>query len=272
MMTRRSFEISVAGWSFHRKIFAGELKTVDAFRLVREELDLGAFELVNTLVEVPTAGYVSRLVRQAERHQVVIPLIMCDDEGHLGAADAADRTRAVRDHTKWVHIAGDLGCHAIRVNWKGLGAAADAEAVDDFIRRSIPSFHELIRAGEPSEVDIIVENHGGPSSDPALLERLMESVASPRFGTLPDFGNFPPGTDIGAAVDRMMPWAKAVSAKCYDFADDGTETTIDFERMLAICVDQHGYQGYIGIEYEGERLDEMAGTIACRDLLRRLRG
>ncbi len=269
-MSRRSFEISVAGWSFHRRIFAGELKTIDAFRLVREELDLGAYELVNTLVEVPAAHYVARLAKQAEEYRVAIPLIMCDHEGHLGAADSTDRARAVRDHSKWVYIAGDLGCHAIRVNWIGL--TDDDPNADAFLHRSTTSFQELLRIGEPSGVDILVENHGGPSSDPALLERLMESVSSPRFGTLPDFGNFPPGTDTYAAVDRMMPWAKAVSAKCYDFNADGTETTIDFERMLSICVDKHEYQGYIGIEYEGERLDEMAGTISCRDLLRRLRG
>ena len=99
----------------------------------------------------------------------------------------------------------------------------------------------------------------------------MNAVDSPHFGTLPDFGNFPEGTDIYAAVDAMLPSAGAVSAKCYDFGRNGEETSIDFERMLEICIDQHGYTGFVGVEFEGDRLPEREGTRACRDLLARLR-
>ncbi len=272
-MTQRTFDISVAGWSFHREITAGRLTSVDAIQLVREELDLGGFELVNTLLEVPTAAYVSRLSKAAALHDVSIPLIMCDNEGTLGADDDDARRKAVRYHSKWVYIAADLGCHAIRVNWAGFsGTLADAGAVADFIERSVGAFSDLLRIADDHGIDILIENHGGPSSDPSLLVKLMEAVDSPRFGTLPDFGNFPQGTDIYAAIEAMMPWAKALSAKCYDFGDDGQETRIDFERMLEICIDRHGYKGWVGIEFEGDRLAEIDGTRACRDLLRRLRG
>jgi len=272
-MTQRNFEISVAGWSYHREIWSGRLQSIDAFERVREELGLGAFELVNTLLEVPTARYVDRLAAASASHQVEVPLILCDGEGDLGASDADDRSRAIRNHTKWIWIAADLGCRAIRVNWKGVTQAElEGGIFDDFIHRSVASLHELLEISQRFEVDIVVENHGGPSSDPDLLVRLMEAVDAPGFGSLPDFGNFPPDTDRYAAVEAMMPWAKAVSAKCYDFADDGKETTIDFERMLEICIDKYHYRGFIGIEYEGERLSESAGTMACRDLLRRLRG
>lgn len=272
-MTQRNFEISVAGWSYHREIWSGRLQSIDAFERVREDLGLGAFELVNTLLEVPTARYVDRLAAASASHQVEVPLILCDGEGDLGAADADDRSRAIRNHTKWIWVAADLGCRAIRVNWGGVTQAElEGGIFDDFIHRSVASLHELLEISQRFEVDIVVENHGGPSSDPDLLVRLMEAVDAPGFGSLPDFGNFPPDTDRYAAVEAMMPWAKAVSAKCYDFADDGNETTIDFERMLEICIDKYHYRGFIGIEYEGERLSESAGTMACRDLLRRLRG
>ena len=270
-MAQRSFSISVAGWSLHKEIFDGSLKAVDAFQVIREELDLGAFELVNTLLEVPTAGYVARMATAASKHDVVIPLIMCDEEGHLGGRDAGERARAVRDHTKWLHIASDLGCQSIRVNWSGF-RGRESDSIDDFIARSRGSFESLVGIAEASGLAVTIENHGGPSSDAAQLVRLMKAVDSPSFGTLPDFGNFPPGTDIYAAVDAMMPWAKALSAKCYDFDDDGNETRIDFDCMLEICIDKHGYSGYVGIEYEGNRLAERDGIIACRNLLQRLRG
>lgn len=100
----------------------------------------------------------------------------------------------------------------------------------------------------------------------------MEKVGRDNFGTLPDFGNFPKEVDRYDAVDRMMPHAKAVSAKCYDFDEAGNETKIDFERMIRIVVDEHDYHGWIGIEYEGNRLSEPEGILACKALLERLRG
>ena len=270
-MTARNFEISVAAWSFHREIFSNRLTLIDTVALVREELDLGALELVNTLFEVPTARYVDKFAARAEEQRVTLPLLMCDGEGDLGAADLDERALALRNHQKWIWIAADLGCGAIRVNWKGWKGDEESVPIDDLIERSRATFSELVQLGMEHHVDILVENHGGPSSDPDLLVRLMEAVDSPHFGTLPDFGNFPEGTDIYAAVDAMMPWAGAVSAKCYDFGSNGEETSIDFERMLEICIDQHGYTGFIGVEFEGDRLPEREGTRACRDLLTRLR-
>jgi sugar phosphate isomerase/epimerase len=119
-------------------------------------------------------------------------------------------------------------------------------------------------------VHVLVENHGGLSSDPASLLRVLESAGTPWVGTLPDFGNFPPGTDRYAAVRAMMPFAKAVSAKCYDFDEGGQETRIDFGRMLRIVLDA-GYRGHVGIEYEGTRLGEHEGILAARELLLDLR-
>ena len=70
---------------------------------------------------------------------------------------------------------------------------------------------------------MLIENHWGLSSDPDWLMGLMRRVDHPRFGTLPDFGNFPETVDRYDAVEQMMPRAKAFSAKCYDF-DDSTAT------------------------------------------------
>ena len=110
----------------------------------------------------------------------------------------------------------------------------------------------------------------------------MERVDHERFGTLPDFGNFPPRTpnyggpksvDVYTGIDKLMKYAKAVSAKCYDFDEaTGLETKLDYERLINIVVDKHGYSGYIGIEYEGNRLGEYEGVKACKKLLERLRG
>src|SRR5262249_61927376 len=119
----------------------------------------------------------------------------------------------------------------------------------------------LTEYGEANKINIICENHGGPSSDPGALIPLMKAVGKDRFGTLPDFGNFQKNRqgrytlDIYDAIARMMPYAKGVSAKSYSFSPDGTEKTLDFARIMKIVSDA-GYHGYVGIEYEGDRLSE----------------
>lgn len=270
----RKFRISLAGWSLHKAVFGGGQKQIDLFQMTRETFGLDAFELVNTMLEVPTLTYVTALKRRAEKFGVEIPLIMVDGEGALGAEDAADREMAVRYHSKWLDVAADLGCHSIRVNWAGgkAGLEKDPAGAKELIERSAGSYEALCDRAASLGLNVTIENHWGPSSYPDLLLGLMTRVNRPNFGTLPDFGNFPKEVDRYDAVDRMMPHAKAVSAKCYDFDTAGNETKIDYARMIELVCDKHGYGGWIGIEYEGNRLGEPEGILACKALLERLRG
>ena len=64
----------------------------------------------------------------------------------------------------------------------------------------------------------------------------------------------------------MMPFAKSVSAKSYEFNELGEETTIDFARMMGIVRDAQ-YRGWVGVEFEGDKVGEVVGTNATRDLL-----
>ncbi|MBE7560021.1 TIM barrel protein [bacterium] len=269
---KREFGISLAGWSLHREVFQNGKKQLELFRLTREEFDIGAFELVNTMLEVPTAAYVNRLLTEANKFNVKIPLIMIDGEGELGHPDAERRARAVRNHEKWVYIAADLGCHSIRVNWGGAPESLlqDAAQLEEHIRRSAETYRRLVDFGQKNGVSVIIENHGGISSHPDPLVRLMKAVDSSHFGTLPDFGNFPASVDRYDAVDKLMPYAKAVSAKCHDFDEEGNCVETNYARMISIVVDKHRYHGNIGIEYEGNKLSEREGIRACRDLLLRL--
>jgi len=271
---RRQFEISLAAWSLHRAIKSRLINLSDFPRISREMFGITAVELVSTLFDTPGDAYVRRIEKNAADAGVRILLIMCDGEGFLGHPDQAARRTAVRNHFKWVDIAAGLGCHSIRVNMdaeenKNGGIPA---LVESFLARSIESFTALVEYAATRKISILVENHGGLSSDAGVVVRLMQGVGSPFLGTLPDFGNFPEHADIYREVRRMMPFAKAVSAKCYDFDAHGMETRIDYKRMLKIVVDEAGYHGHLGIEYEGTRLTEYEGILACKSLLERLRG
>ena len=125
------------------------------------------------------------------------------------------------------------------------------------------------RRAADSKLNVIVENHGGLSSNGKWLRSVIQKVDLPNCGTLPDFGNFPPETDRYEAVEMLMPYAKAVSAKSYDFNDTGDETQIDYYKMMKIVLDA-GYHGYVGIEYEGNRLSENDGILATKRLLEKI--
>lgn len=255
------FDISLAAWSLHRTFFAKEidqLGMVDA----AAKLGIGGFEMVNTFFPSPQYEYLKQLRKRADDQGVRLLLIMCDGEGSMAGPERDKRLQAAKNHHKWVDIAAVLGCHAIRCN---TGAQPGD---DDALERCAESFRALCEYADASGIDVLIENHWGLSSDPKWLMALMDRVGHPRIGTLPDFGNFPAEVDRYDAVRRMMPRARAVSAKCYDFDDNGTETAIDFERMMGIVLDA-GYSGWVGIEYEGKRMSELDGVAACKALLER---
>jgi sugar phosphate isomerase/epimerase len=229
------------------------------------ELGFTGFELLNEFFPSPTAVYLTRLAAVATEGGVRLLLIMCDGEGDLAADDRTERLQAARNHRKWIDVAASLGCRAIRVNVATDRRPDEGAAARDHACEALSDL--LSYAG--GEVSVLIENHWGLSSDPEWVVSLIKAVGDPGLGTLPDFGNFPETVgDRYTALARLMPHAGGVSAKCYDFADDGRETTIDFNRAMEV-VRAAGYWGHVGVEYEGSRLPERDGIVAAKALLER---
>jgi len=270
------FRISLAQWSLHKPLYAGELDHLDFITATRDRFGLGAVEYVNAFFKdrANDRAYLARMNQRAADAGVEQLLIMVDGEGDLGDPDEAGRARAVRNHVQWLDAAAALGCHSIRVN------AASRGERDEQMRLAADGLSKLADLGAERGLNVLVENHGGLSSDSAWLAGVMRMADHPRLGTLPDFGNFcldwSRSDDPEAWYDRyrgvgeLMPFAKAVSAKSYDFDEAGEETTIDFERMMRIVV-AAGYRGWVGIEYEGSRLSPEEGVMATKRLLERVR-
>ena len=72
--------------------------------------------------------------------------------------------------------------------------------VDAVVNYSAESFRKLCEYAAPRKINVVVENHGGVSSDPVAMTRLMKAVNLPNFGTLPDFGNFTKEQDRKSVV------------------------------------------------------------------------
>lgn len=264
------FRISLAQWSLHREIRSGKLDNLDFAKRAKFHHRIDGVEYVNQFFadRATDFAYLGEMKTRARNLKVESLLIMVDGEGPLAASDETERLRAVERHVKWLAAARFLGCHSIRVNLEGDGPA------EERAKLAADSLNRLARLAEDFELNVIVENHGGLSSNGAWLAGVMKLADHPRVGTLPDFGNFRIAEgeeyDRYQGVAEMMPFAKAVSAKTHAFDEEGEETGTDFHRMLGIVRDA-GYRGWIGIEYEGDGLSEDEGIKKTRELLERVR-
>lgn len=242
-------DISLAAWSLVQEFRQGKWKNLDLPRICREDFGINGLEFVNTFFELPTYGYLRRLKKNAADHGVTLVLIMVDDEGGMAAGDPKERRQAAVNHRKWVDIAHYLGCHAIRCNCRG----PEGASIEDTLGWASENFNELLEYAAQAPLNVIIENHGGLSSDPDFLLRLMKRVNQPHFGLLPDFGNFPDDVDKYDAIRKMVPYAKGISVKTL-FQKDGSHPSYDVAKLIRICREE-GYSGFYGIESEGREGD-----------------
>ncbi len=277
------FELSLAQWSMHKMIFE---QNVDPYTFAEKAKGWGftGLEYVSGLYnkELEKSNFskeaidlfVAKSNAESKKHGMKNLLIMIDGQGDLAASDKKERQLAIENHYKWVDAAAAMGCHSIRVNLAG------SKTPEEWIANSVDGLTQLANYAKTKNINVIVENHGGLSSNGAKLAEIMEKVNMPNCGTLPDFGNFclkrADGSvyngpcaeeyDIYQGIKELMPFAKGVSAKSYNFDSSGNETKIDYSKMLQIVHDA-GYKGFVGVEYEGDVLSEEEGILATKQLL-----
>jgi len=259
------YKISCTEYSLHRMIAKKELDNLDYAPFVRKTFAVDGVEYWHRpfFTKAEDKKYVADMRKRADDAGVKATVILIDSEGDLGAPDEAKRIDAVNRHKKWVVCAKQLGCHSIRVNARSKGTYAEQQKLAaDGLRR-------LSEFAKPLDMGVIVENHGGNSSNGQWLAGVMKMVDLPNCGTLPDFGNFG-SYDRYKGVRELMPFAKSVSAKAHDFDDKGNETKTDFFKMMKIVVDA-GYHDYVGIEFEGGKIPEVEGVKLTKALLERVR-
>lgn len=263
------FEISLAEWSFHKALFSGKMTNLEFPIKAKKDFGIHIVEYVSPFFDHKEANinYLKELRTLTLNEGIQNHLIMIDGEGQLGDLDEKARLKAVENHYKWVDAAKFLGCKTIRVNAAGTGTAGEVKTA------AVAGLGKLAEYGRHHQINIIVENHGGYSSDGKWLSEVMKQVNNPYCGTLPDFGNFKISADHEydkyQGVEELVPFAKGISAKTFDFNEKGDETTIDYDRMFKIIKDA-GWSGIVGIEYEGATLPEEEGIKKTKVLLDRI--
>jgi len=261
---KQEFKISLAEWSLHRALGKGTISNLDFPRITKETYGLDAVEYVSVYFKgkAEDQAYLQSLKDSCTKYDVKSLIIMVDGEGNLADTSLAVRTKAVENHYKWVKAAQFLGCHSIRVNAAGRGTMGQMQAA------AIDALARLSDYASGFGINVIVENHGGNSSIGKWLAEIMKTVNKPNCGTLPDLGNFYE-YDRFQGVKDLMPYAKGVSGKTYDFDAEGNETKVDYVKIMKIIADSK-YSGYIDVEYEGSKLSEDEGIKASIALIKKV--
>ena len=273
------FKLSLAQWSIHKMIREDK---VDPYTFAEKAKNWGfsGLEYVSQLYnpelseanysEEAMAAFVEKSNAEAKKHGMENVLIMIDGQGNLAVNDEAERNETVEKHKKWVDAAAAMGCHSIRVNLSG------SMIPEEWIPSAIDGLTKLCGYAKTKNINVLVENHGGLSSNGALHAEVMKEVNLDNCGTLPDFGNFCITRNEDRSCNKeydkykgfaeLMPFAKAVSAKSNDFDEEGNAIGIDYMKMMKMVKDA-GYTGFIGVEYEGSILNEEEGIKATKDLM-----
>jgi sugar phosphate isomerase/epimerase len=273
------FEISLAEWSFHKALFSNKMSNLDFPVVAKQQYGISVVEYVNQFFKdkAKDTAYLNQLLKRCNDNGVRNHLIMCDGEGNLGDSDATKRMQAVENHYKWVDAAKYLGCATIRVNAFGEGSAEEVQ------KAAIEGVSKLAEYAAKENINVIIENHGGYTSNGEWMVGLMKAVNRKNVGVLPDFNNFCIKREGGKewegkcieeydrykGVAEMMPYAKGASAKTIDFDENGNCVETDYYKMLKIIKDS-GFHGYLGIEYEGEKISEEEGVRKTKALLEKV--
>lgn len=271
--------ISLAQWSLHKEFQSRALDPFDFASIAQETYGINAVEYVNQFYveQAKNSGYWKKMKQRCDDLGVSSQLIMVDNEGLLGDSSHTLRQEAVQNHFKWVEAAQILGCHSIRVNAFGQGPQDTLKAA------LIDGLGNLAAYAEKAQLHVLIENHGLFSSDADFILDIIKQVDNPYLGTLPDFGNWCLTAEWGSTdaekgcgevyppaegIEKWLPFAKAVSAKSYDFDANGGQPLIDYPTLLQL-VKNSGFNGYIGIEYEGQNVSPSEGIKATKALIER---
>tara|TARA_B100000767_G_C19774789_1_gene541941 strand:- start:4846 stop:5766 length:921 start_codon:yes stop_codon:yes gene_type:complete len=274
---KQNYGISLAQWSLNKMIKTEKTLNPINFAQKAKELGFNAIEYVSTLYrreleKMNISELTKKLISNSKDYNIKNLLIMVDQEGDLSSSNSNEILQSIDKHKKWIEMANELGCHSVRVNLNG------EDDIEKWKDNSIVGLTKLCEFAD--NINIIVENHGGNSSNGKVLAEVIRNVNLNNCGTLPDFGNFcikrskksssPKECDIEydkyQGMRDLMPYAKAVSAKSYDFNEFGEETTIDFKKMMVI-IRESKYEGFLGVEYEGKKLAEQKGIELTKKLL-----
>jgi len=273
LLNDQKIKISLQCYSFASSLLTKKMNIIDFPKIVREDFNIDAAEYWNRpMVEKRRdSNFIRELNKRTDDYGLENTFMLVDlinfqtgESKSLCSRDKIERSIAIEEHKEWIEFSKAIGCRGVRVNLR-----SDNMTPSEVKSISQESLGELLEFSDKIEMSIVIENHGGYTSDAKWLIDLIKSIDHSKLGTLPDFGtrNFciktAPKTeseifaskcidqyDKYLGVEKMLPYAKGISAKSHTFDNDGEEISTDYKKMFNL-IKASDYSGYISIEYEG---------------------
>jgi len=245
-------KLSLAGYSFNRQLakrgtpeeIAKAEMTLEGFIDFCAAQGLGATELTGYYFPRDiTPEYLLSIRAQTHRLGLTISGTAIGNDFCLPEGDA--RQRQLAECREWIDYAAIVGAPAIRI-FAGKVPAGDTE--EAAIERCAAGINESLKYAATKGVFLALENHGGITSTPEQMMRIIDRVeSSPWFGVNFDSGNFQTA-DPYADLAKIAPYAVNAQIKAA-ISPGGKKEPADFVRIIGILKDA-GYRGFVALEYE----------------------
>ncbi|WP_299529538.1 TIM barrel protein [Ulvibacterium sp.] len=269
-----SFKLSLAPWSLMRKPAgnpdAQGIQLMD-YPMVARELGFKAIEQDNLHFpgELPNQGLLTKMKKRADEAGVIHTLLLCGALGDIADTNKNKRRKAIKKYQTWLEAAKFLGCYQMRI------VCADRITISrtEKLKYAVEGVSSMAEYAEKHNMELLIENHNGYSSDPDWLLELIKTVGMKNCGILGDFTEWRmeheplkmyPDPYKGYKI--LAPHIKSVGAKSVDFDEAGNETNVDYFKMLQILADFE-YKGYVAVEYFGEALPRKKGITMTKHLI-----
>ena len=274
-------KISLQCVSFANTLMNGKMSILEFPRIVREDFNIEGAEYWNIplIQKRRDSKFIKELNKRTSDYGLKNTLMLVDlydlktrESKSICDKDSKRRNEAIEDHKEWIDVAKSIGCSSIRVNlWSEGMNASEVKNISE------EALSKLLEYSSTQDMSIVIENHGGFTSDAGWLVDLMKSINHSKLGTLPDFGTLNFCIEKAQAkegemyssnclnqynkykgVEEMLPYAKGISAKSISFDSNGEEINTDFERMIKL-IKSSSFEGFMAIEYEGALMQMFGG-------------
>ncbi|MDE3164807.1 MAG: sugar phosphate isomerase/epimerase [Acidobacteriota bacterium] len=240
------FRAGLVAYSYRKALAA---KTLTYEDLIRRVADWGLDGLDCTVYWFPdtSAAYLASLRKAAFRHAVQI--YNAGVRVQLAQPTAELQQAEFENIRKWVDVADRLGAGHVRVFGGNIPKGATEE-------QAIGWAAEVLRRGADyagtKGILLGVENDYGLTVEAAATAAIVKRAGSAWAGVNADTGNL--RKDGYRQLEILLPYVTSVHLKSMVSAADGSKEAADWPRLLRI-LGASGYQGYAGLEYEGDEPD-----------------
>jgi sugar phosphate isomerase/epimerase len=252
------FKFSIASFSFHRTLAAGKQ---DMFRYIADSKALGAAQLdpwnahlsaikdedsvirggrdpENAQFSAQSDDYLAQV--KAAANEAGLPFGCLAVDGAHTYEPEAEKRRANRAAAyRWLEVAEKLGARQVRID-----AGGPEDMPDEIFEIIVTGYQDIIQRANDKGIEVLVENHWGPTTIPANVVRLLAAVDG--LGLLFDSNNWAAGMQQ-QGWEMCAPYARSVHIKTFEFDENGSDPTVDIPKVVRMLV-AAGFDDVWGIE------------------------